>query len=158
MSDDIEPVGEVLDAEEVDLDESDSARLIRESTRVEMHTSHEGPLPTPEDFERYDKVLPGAAERIMVLTESTIEHRRRMDDRHLDMVERLADRFLNAAVTIGLAVITAAFVVAVLLVVQGEAALGAGIAVVDIIAAAIGFTRVLRRKPKPEPRDDGAED
>ena len=43
MSDDIEPVCEVLDAEEVDLDESDSARLIRESTRVEMHTSHEGP-------------------------------------------------------------------------------------------------------------------
>ena len=156
--DEVEPVGEVLDAEEAELDDDGQARLIRKSTRLEMHKSHEGPLPAPEDFERYDQVLPGAAERILALTESTIEHRQEMDVRHLNMVERLADRFVSAALVIGLAAIAAAFVIAVLLVVSGEAVWGAGIAFVDIIAAAIGLTRMMRRRPGPGPRDGDSDD
>lgn len=158
MTDEVEPLGEILDAEEIDLDDDGQATLIRKSTRVAMHTSHEGPLPAPEDFERYDQVLPGAAERILALTESTIEHRREMDVRHLNMVERLADRFVTAAMVIGLAAIAAALVVAVLLVASGEAVWGAGIAIVDIIAAAIGLTRMMRRRPGPEAGDSDSDD
>ena len=154
MTDDLEPVGDVVDGEEVEPDNGDSARLIRTSAHVEVQKVHEGPLPAPEDFARYDKVLPGAAERIMTLTESTVGHRQRMDDRHLNMVERLADRFLIAAVTLGLAVITAAFVIALVLVIQGEAAWGAGIAVVDLVAATIGLTRMMRPRPTQVPTDD----
>ncbi len=157
MTDDLEPVGDVADGEEVELGNSDSAGLIRTSAHVEVQKVHEGPLPAPEDFARYEKVLPGAAERIMTLTESTVEHRHRIDDRHLNMVERLADRCLTAAVILGLAVITAAFVIALVLVVQGEAAWGAGIAVVDLVAATIGLTRMMRRKPTPMPDDDSAD-
>lgn len=157
-AEEVDPVDEVLDAEEVELDEGNQAQLIRTSTRVEMHKSHEGPLPAPEDFERYDQVLPGAAERILALTESTVEHRQQMAVRHHNMVERLADRFISAALAIGLAAIAAALVIAVLLVVFGEPIWGAGIAVVDIIAAAIGLTRMMRRRPRPEPVDDDASD
>ena len=154
MTDDLEPVDEVVDGEEVEPASGDSARLIRTSPHVEVQKVHEGPLSAPEDFARYDQVLPGAAERIMTLTEFTVEHRQRMDDRHLNMVERLADRFLIAAVTLGLAVITAAFVIALVLVIQGEAAWGAGIAVVDLVAATIGLTRMMRRRPTAVPTDD----
>lgn len=156
MTEEVDPFDEVLDAEEVELDEGNQAKLIRTSTHVEMHKSHEGPLPAPEDFERYDQVLPGAAERILALTESTVEHRQQMAVRHLNMVERLADRFVSAALAIGLAAIAAALVIAVLLVVFGEPIWGAGIAIVDIIAAAIGLTRMMRRRPRPEPVDDDA--
>lgn len=170
MTDEIESVGsdpdaeevesfdEVLDAEEVELDAGNQAKLIRTSTRVEMHKSREGPLPAPEDFERYDQVLPGAAERILALTESTVEHRQQLEVRHLNMVERLADRFVSAALAIGLAAIAAALVIAVLLVVSGESIWGAGIAIVDIVAAAIGLTRVMRRRPRSEPGDSDTDD
>ena len=32
-------------------------------------TASSGPLPTPEDFEKYGKTLPGAAERILSMAE-----------------------------------------------------------------------------------------
>lgn len=170
MTDEIEPVGnvpeaeevepfdDVLEAEEVELDEGNQTKLIRASTRVEMHKSHEGPLPAPEDFERYDQVLPGAAERILTLTESTVEHRQQLAVRHLNMVERLADRFVSAALAIGLAAIAAALVIAVLLVVSGEPIWGAGVAIVDIVAAAIGLTRMMRRRARPESGDSDSDD
>ncbi len=41
------------------------SRLIQQSTE----TQFAGPLPSPESFERYDQVLPGAAERILALAE-----------------------------------------------------------------------------------------
>lgn len=33
-------------------------------------TVHSGPLPAPADFEKYDKTLPGAAERILSMAEA----------------------------------------------------------------------------------------
>lgn len=36
---------------------------------------HSGPLPCPEDFEEYDRILPGAAERIFQLAEREQRHR-----------------------------------------------------------------------------------
>ncbi|MCA1837892.1 MAG: DUF2335 domain-containing protein, partial [Actinobacteria bacterium] len=35
----------------------------------------QGPLPPPESFEHYDHVLPGAAERILRMTEKSLDHR-----------------------------------------------------------------------------------
>lgn len=153
MSEEVEGVGDIPDAEEVEPGESGAALLVRESTHVEMHTSHQGPLPAPEDFARYEDVLPGAAERILALVESDVEHQHRMDDRNLGMTGRLADRVLVTVVILGLAVIAAAFVIALVLVIQGEAAWGAGIAVVDLVAATIGLVRMMRREPRPLSRD-----
>ena len=38
-------------------------------------TSHSGPLPAPDDLEEYERILPGLAERIMMLTEKEQAHR-----------------------------------------------------------------------------------
>lgn len=86
MTDGLEPVGDVVGGEDVEPDKGGSTGLVRASARVEVQRVHEGPLPAPEDFARYDQVLPGAAERIMTLTESTVEHRHRLDNRHLNAV------------------------------------------------------------------------
>lgn len=42
---------------------------------------HEGPLPTPEDLQRYEALTPGTAERIIRMAEDESGHRRRIEDR-----------------------------------------------------------------------------
>lgn len=37
--------------------------------------SWSGPLPAPEDFERYEKVLPGSMDRVLTIMEKQAEHR-----------------------------------------------------------------------------------
>ena len=69
------------------------------STRVEKTFS--GPLPAPEDFERYNEVLPDAAHRIVAMAEK--EQQIRADSQ----AEMLANdrRRINAATGVGLALI-----------------------------------------------------
>lgn len=47
-----------------------------------QHKSHSGPLPSPEDLQRYNDISPGAAERILIMAES--------EQRHRHDIERLA--------------------------------------------------------------------
>ncbi len=56
-------------------------RLI--SGRFEV-SQYSGPLPDPEILARYEKVLPGAAERTFKLVESEQEHRHKMQEKQLD--------------------------------------------------------------------------
>ena len=44
-----------------------------------QHSVYSGPLPPPEVLAGYDKVLPGAAERILSLAEGEAGHRREME-------------------------------------------------------------------------------
>ncbi len=37
--------------------------------------SWSGPLPSPEDFERYEKVLPGSMDRVLTVMEKQADHR-----------------------------------------------------------------------------------
>jgi uncharacterized membrane protein len=44
--------------------------------RQELSVSYRGPLPPSGEFSGYEQVLPGAAERILTITEKEAEHRR----------------------------------------------------------------------------------
>jgi uncharacterized membrane protein len=44
---------------------------------------HQGPLPRPEDFEAYDRVLRGAADRILRMAEKQAAHRQDLESRAL---------------------------------------------------------------------------
>jgi uncharacterized membrane protein len=44
--------------------------------RQELSVSYHGPLPTSREFSGYEQVLPGAANRILAITEKEAEHRR----------------------------------------------------------------------------------
>lgn len=43
--------------------------VVQHVERREIVESRSGPLPTPEDFAKYDAALPGAAERILKMAE-----------------------------------------------------------------------------------------
>jgi len=42
-------------------------------------TIHSGPLPPAESFEHYEKILPGAADRILTMAESQSGHRQKIE-------------------------------------------------------------------------------
>lgn len=45
------------------------------SISISEQHSFSGPLPAPEDLEKYDRIVPGAAERILKMAEKEMEHR-----------------------------------------------------------------------------------
>ena len=51
---------------------------------VQQHTieeRHSGPLPRPDDFARYDEIVPGAADRILTMAENQQKMRGDADDK-----------------------------------------------------------------------------
>jgi uncharacterized membrane protein len=47
-------------------------------SHVELQ-SHSGPLPAPEQLQKYEEVYPGTAERIIVMAEKQSDHRRALE-------------------------------------------------------------------------------
>src|SRR5262245_30403851 len=74
-----------------------NAHVVRHS-----QTIHQGPLPTPEAFERYNRVLPGAADRILRMAERQAAHRQDLESRALkgDLVKAMMGTVL-AYITFG---------------------------------------------------------
>jgi uncharacterized membrane protein len=54
--------------------------------------SYKGPLPTSNEFAGYERTLPGAAERILVMAEKEAAHRRENDDKLIDATIKLSGR------------------------------------------------------------------
>ena len=61
-------------------EEKIAKELVQSTSRVSIYQQHTGPLPSPEDFARYEQILPGLANRIVLMSEksldSTIESRK----------------------------------------------------------------------------------
>lgn len=57
-----------------------------------IQKSHQGPLPTPEDYGGYEAVLPGAAERILTMAESNLDHRQSLERDIFDAEHSLQSR------------------------------------------------------------------
>jgi uncharacterized membrane protein len=49
--------------------------------RQQLSVSYHGPLPTSGEFAGYEQVLPGAADRILAITEKEAERRRENQDK-----------------------------------------------------------------------------
>ena len=73
-----------------------------EETRRHFLAFH-GPIPTPPVLEYYDQILPGAAERILVMAEKEGDHRRTIEKSIVDAECRLKNRGQWFALTFSLA-------------------------------------------------------
>lgn len=69
--------------------------VLTSATRTEVR-HHSGPLPTPEDLARYDQLIPGAAERIIVMAENEQRHRTSMEQATLVSDQRHREAVLAA--------------------------------------------------------------
>jgi uncharacterized membrane protein len=67
-----------------------------------IQTLHQGPLPRPEDFEAYEQVLRGAADRILRMAEKQAAHRQDLESRALkgDLMKEMMGTIL-AYITFG---------------------------------------------------------
>lgn len=66
---------------------------------------HEGPLPDPETFEKYDKVCPGAADRILTMAEEQMHHRHKLEYKFLDSRVKNSTLGILVAFVTGIAII-----------------------------------------------------
>lgn len=82
--------------------ESDDVSSSRGSSLVHQHTevSYSGPLPPPNVLDSFEKVLPGAAERIFAMAEKQLEHRMSLEKMVVQGGSRRADNGIYAAVII----------------------------------------------------------
>jgi uncharacterized membrane protein len=55
-------------------------RLVAEVVQAVSVTSYSGSLPPAEELAKYNAVLPGAAERILSMTETQLKHRIKMEE------------------------------------------------------------------------------
>ncbi len=101
-----------------------------EQVEYSRTTFFSGPLPTPEMFFQYDQILPGAADRILGLTEREMEHRQQMEQGFLRIHSRNSLLGIFSGALIGLsAVLGGVYIAAV-----GGNIEGAGVALGGLTA------------------------
>lgn len=60
------------------------ARRTGSPVLLQQQQHFSGPLPLPAHLEKYNEILPGAAERIMAMAEAQSKHRREMETKSID--------------------------------------------------------------------------
>lgn len=73
--------------------------------RHEQTVSYSGPLPAPSDLQRFEQILPGAAERIMKMAEQQAVHRRQLETQVISSGVRKSERGLVFGLIIGITAI-----------------------------------------------------
>lgn len=113
--------------------------------------SHSGPLPDPAQLAHYDRVLPGLAERIVLLTEREQKHRHDLSESFFKRQARLKDRgqvlgFASLIILLGFCVFLA-FI--------GEPGWASKVAI-GVIAAVVGIFVIGKWGDRKEAADDEA--
>lgn len=84
---------------------SSQAVAARHQVAVSAEYHHSGPIPDPHTLRMYDEIMPGAANRIMVMAEEQAKHRKELErtvirSRSRDSLLGIISGFLIALVTI----------------------------------------------------------
>ena len=108
--------------------------IIKQEQRV-FQQSSSGPLPNPHAFKEYDTVLPGAAERILKMTENQSEHRLFIEKYIIKSRERQSWTGLIFAFVISLFI----FSISCLLIYSGHDKAGASICIGTLIGLVTVF-------------------
>lgn len=103
--------------------------------------SYSGPLPAPEDFAEYEKILPGSTDRILKMAEKQVDHRISSDNKIIDNTYRQSGRgqILGAILVVMFGVIILIFGL------TGHDSLAKYIGVTTVIGLAVVF--VLNKIP-----------
>lgn len=128
-------------------------RQVIEGTLIALEQrTYSGPLPAPEDFETYERVLPGSTNRILNMAEKSLDSRVNNEKTIIESRLKQSGRGQILGFILALFFGVISFVLAL----QGHEVLAGIIASGDIISLAVIF--VLNREPSkrdedPAPRD-----
>jgi len=128
-------------------DNGEGEPLVTDS--LEVAASYSGPLPPPEWLRQYEEVLPGIADRMMTVVESTVseqhlaaEHQRGMDRQVVNAGITIARRGQILASLMGLGFLVAA----VVLTLAGQSILGGTLGLAIMAAIVTTFRMALQRE------------
>lgn len=115
---------------------------------IEEQKAFSGPLPPPEDFLAYKKVLPDAPERILSMAERQLEHRIKAENKIIDsgIVESKHGQYLGALIVI------LCLAGSVFLGINGHDWLAGSMVA---IIAAVGTIFVLHKEPNKAEKSEG---
>lgn len=115
---------------------------------------HGGPIPCAEELEKYEKVLPGAADRILSMAEKQSDHRQKLESKVVDSNIKRSYAGQVCAFVITALVLIAGFI----LISLDKDVMGLVLVVGDLAVLASVFigNRVIERKERKEkiPKDD----
>jgi uncharacterized membrane protein len=80
----------------------------RDWRTIVLRAAYRGPWPAAEEFQRYNEILPGAAERIVAAWEREQAHRQQCEREVIAMERRLGSRGQQFALAVALAGLSAA--------------------------------------------------
>jgi uncharacterized membrane protein len=103
-----------------------------------------GPLPPPAILEHYEKILPGAADRIITMAEQQSSHRREIEKKVIDSDISNSRCGLNFGLIIGLAALAASVILAL----NGQALLGGALGLAYIVSLVGTFVYGSRGKSR----------
>jgi uncharacterized membrane protein len=155
-SDDLVHDGEVLDAQPVSDGPPGPGRHLSLDARQSRYAS---PLPPADDLERYERLLPGAAERLLAAGEREQAHRHEIENRLAALDEFSAPKFYEGQRRGHFISLTIALTLGVGYELVMAYAIFKGAAVEGVVGAAVGIAALIwaaRRDPY-EPQD-GSED
>ncbi len=107
-------------------------QVIHQMVRTEIFS---GPLPSPDNFQKYNEILPGAAERILKMAEQQGSHRRELEKAAITHDIKQSKRGSIFAFSLGVLAIVAGFILLLL----GKDIYGLGAMISGIAPILIAF-------------------
>ena len=80
-------IEQIQSSELISVDASSQSELPYQGPVVAFKETFLGPLPPPEILAQYEQILPGSAERIMVMAENQAEHRQSLEETVKTVIE-----------------------------------------------------------------------
>ena len=99
--------------------------------------THSGPLPPAAEFERYERALPGTAEKIVSMAEKEADCRRRIDERLVDSIIKTRSIGQWTAFVVAMS----ALVIAGICAVVGQQIASVGLAITACVGLAAVFIK-----------------
>lgn len=136
------------DSPEVVVEEREAAAVGRYVVKA-MREEFSGPIPHPDIIEKYERILPGSADRIISMAEKQATHRQAMEKKMIESEARDGLLGIIFAFLLGIGCLIACVVVVCLVPKNAGAISSAFLGVTGIGSITTGFIQSARRsKPK----------
>lgn len=138
---------------------TDERETLALNRRVKLE--RRAPLPTVSEFAGYDNVLPGAANRILTMTEERAAHHQLMETRRMNALDGTTKLIVTLGSVVMLAVVGSVLAIALTLILQGHPLPGAAVGIADIVGVVATLWRLAlqrdsrrRRRNKQPPEHE----
>ena len=124
-------IEQVLEEEGIDKEQANNVR----QTLLAKSKFYAGPIPSASELEKYEQILPNAAERILTLAEKQSKHRREFENKAL--IEETS--FNKRGQILGFLVSILVLIVALVAILTGQGIIGLGAIFISIASIVTAF-------------------